>query len=138
MGTVGRELLREDDVLRIYWDVGSKCVELEAKGDASSAQFRAGLEMVLVLVKDKRSRKLLADVGKVGKITGEDMVWTETDWAQRLAKTDVKFFAIVMPKSLGLHMSIDKMSERVDPKTVGQVRRFFPDADTARKWLTQQ
>lgn len=90
------------------------------------------------MVKDKRSRKLLADVGNVGKISGEDMVWTETDWAQRLAKTDVKLFAIVMPKSLGLHMSIDKMSERVDPKTVGQVRKFFPDADTARKWLTQQ
>jgi hypothetical protein len=94
--------------------------------------------MVLVRIKEKRAKKVLADVSKVGKISGEDMMWTETDWAQRLAKTDVKFFAIVMPKSLGLHMSLDKMSERVDQKSVGQVRRFFSDAESARQWLEKQ
>ena len=135
---MARELIHQDEFARIYWDAKLGMVELDARGDPTSAQYRTIMDRLLQIVKEKNASKLLGDCGNVGAVSFEDLLWTETDWSTRLAKTKMKYVAIIMPKSLGLHMAIDKMSDKVDGKTVGQVRKFFADTDSARKWLVSQ
>jgi hypothetical protein len=51
-------------------------------------------------------------------------------------KAGLKTIAVVPPKSLSAHMSLDKMTERIDAKLMS--RRFFSDVPKAREWLIQQ
>ena len=140
MTMIAREQVYEDGIVRIYWDGRAKYVELEGKGAAgiTGAQVRASLERLLEVVKKKMSRKIMADTAKMDKIDVEDLLWMETDWLPRCLKAGVKYVAVVPPKSLGSHMALDKLTEKVDPGASGHVRRFFADAESARKWISQQ
>lgn len=138
MSASSREILYEDAAMRVSWDASAKLLELEAKSTPAPGQFRPSLERVLQYIKQKKARKVLADISKMDKLSGDDLVWTETDWFPRELKAGAKLFAVVPPASLMPHMSLDKMAERVDPSTTGHARRFFADAASAREWLARQ
>ena len=138
MSASSRETLYEDPAVRISWDTNAKLLELEAKSTLALGQFRPIMEKLLQYLKQKRAQKLLADISKIAKISDEDLVWTETDWFPRELKVGARFFAVVPPASLASHMSLDKMTERVDPGPTGHIRRFFADAVSAREWLAKQ
>lgn len=139
MGITERKLVHEDKSGRIYWDALGQWVELEAIQYASGPDFRSILERALQALKERRSNKMLADISRIGlAFSAEDMIWTETDWFPRCIKAGMKYFAMVMPKALAVHMSVDKFSQKFDPDAIGYIRRFFTDAEEARKWLRQQ
>ena len=94
------------------------------------------MEKVLELIRQKHARKLFADMTVMDTVPNEDLLWTETDWFPRCLKAGLRYSAVVMPKSLASHMSIDKMSERIDPNAV--TRRFFADPESASEWLAKQ
>jgi hypothetical protein len=132
------ELVYENQMARLYWDADLETVEIEAKGEASSAQFRDGAESALRLIGEKRALRLLADLVHMGKLSDEDLLWTATNWSARLEQTSIKFTAIVVPKSLSLHMSLHRMVETTDPGSAAQATKFFEDVHAAREWLKQQ
>jgi hypothetical protein len=132
------ELVHQDEYVSLYWSAADVCIVLEAKGDPSSDQYRQIMERVLQLVVEKGARKLLADTARVSSISNDDLMWTELDWSPRLRNTSVKFVAIVMPKSLTLHMSLDQLTQRAEVGPTGQVRKLFADLEAARKWMIEQ
>lgn len=138
MSPIARQTIYEDDLLRLYWNSTSRAVELEAIRAASSVEFRAGMERILQMVKERGARKVLADTSAVGKLSDDDLLWTVTDWLARLAKAGVRAFAVVPPKSLAAHLSFEKMSSKVAPDASGLTTTYFKDADSAREWLAQQ
>ena len=136
MDTVHRDLLHEDVASRVYWNAAAGCVELETNQLTTSRQFRASMDVVPGLISEKKAHKLLAD-GSGGIVSdAEDLRWTEVEWLPRCLKAGVTHVAVVMPKSLAGHMSIDKMAQRT---AVGPVtRRFFGSKEEAREWLSKQ
>ena len=132
------ELVYKDELITVSWHSGTKCLELVGGGSVSGTQYRTIMDKLLELIQQKRPRKLLSDVYGLEGITGEDLVWTDTDWNPRFRKTGVRFSAIVAPKALGLHMSIDKMMGDEEVHAVGLVTRLFSDPDKAREWLDKQ
>ena len=132
------ELLYKDALATIWWHTETKCVELVGKGTAVSGQYRVLMEKILDLIRQKHARKLLSDVYEVEGLTGEDLVWTDTDWNPRFRQTGVRFSAVVAPKALGLHLSIDKMMGDEEVHAAGLVTRLFSEPDKAREWLDKQ
>jgi hypothetical protein len=135
MSPVERAPVYEDESGLMYWNSALRTVELEAKKYVSSAGYRAFLEKVLDLIKQRHASKLLADLTKLGPTDNQDMVWSETDWFPRCLKAGLKFTALVMPRSLVAHMAVDQMSQRTDLRAV--TRRVFGDVDEARTWLSR-
>ena len=136
MAKLGLELVSENECGQVYWNTDLLCVEIAGKRYADSAQYRAMLERALQLLKDRRAKKLLADTATMGvTMSAEDMVWTEMDWFPRCLKAGLKYFAMVMPKALGAHMTVDKFSQKFDPDSSGFLRRFFTDVTEAKEWL---
>jgi len=101
-----------------------------------SQRFRAMMMKVLDCIKEKRARKVLADLAALSALPPDDLIWAETAWFPECLKSGLKTTAVVMPKSLSAHMSLDKMTERIDVKLV--TRKFFSDLQTAREWLIKQ
>jgi hypothetical protein len=131
-----RELLLEDESGCVYWDSEMRCIEIEGKRFLSSARFRVNMEMVLKLIMEKHASRLLVDMSALDVFSPEDLVWTEKVWLPDALKSGLKNTAAVMPRSLALHMSLDKMTERIGSQMgSGGV---FPDADSAREWLAKQ
>jgi len=133
MSPAERQLVYEDESGLMYWNSALRTVEVEAKDYVSSTGYRAFLEKILDIVRQKHASKLLADLTKLGPTDSQDMVWSETDWFPRCLKAGVKSTALVMPKSLAVHMAVDQMSQRTDRTAV--TRRVFGDVDEARAWL---
>ena len=79
-----RKVVYEDEGSRLSWDGETKCVELDGKKYTSGPHYRAALERTLNLLKDRKATKLLVDASKMGNISAEDLVWTETTWSSAL------------------------------------------------------
>jgi hypothetical protein len=136
MAKLGLELMYESDSGRVYWDTDLQCVYIDGKQYTGSAAFRAVLERSLQLLNERRCHKFLADISMMGvAISAEDMVWTEADWFPRCLKAGLKYFALVMPKALGTHLSVDKLTQKFDPGTGRYFRAVFTDLAAAKEWL---
>jgi hypothetical protein len=123
---------------QIHWDPVDKRLEISAKGDSSSARFRTDAEKALQIIYDMRAEKLLSNLANIGSLSSEDLMWAATDFSTRLEKSTVAFSAIVVPKSLGLHMSFQKMTPAEGEIGSELTTRFFGDEHSARDWLKQQ
>ena len=137
--TVRRELAHEDPLAWIYWYSVSKCVEIEAKPAAPIALYRSAMSKVLEVAKQKGVRKLLTNAEELDKLSADDMVWTEAHWAPEAIKLGITHIAVVIPKTIGSYLVIEKMAQTFPPVIKeGFEERFFADAKQAREWLETQ
>ena len=97
--------------------------------------LQAFLEKVLDLLRQRHASKLLADLTKLGPTDNQDLMWSETDWFPRCLKAGLKSTALIMPRSLAVHMAVDQITQRTDPKAV--MRSLLGDVDEARTWLSR-
>jgi hypothetical protein len=135
---IGRELLSEDALAQLFWNSAAKSIEAEVKESGAAENLRSGLETALRYIKEMRVQKLHADISMLSKISGEDVVWTETDWLPRCRAAGLKYVAVVVPKSMASYLALEKMTVSAGPDGGGFNRRFFGDPEEARKWLSQQ
>jgi SpoIIAA-like len=130
------KLVYQDESAQVYWNNEAKSIELIAKKFVTSAMHRAMLERVLQMIRDRRSQKFLADITLLGAVPNDDLAWAETNWVPRCQNAGLKCWAVVMPKSLAMHMSVEKISDRMGVATF--TRKYFSDIESAREWLAQQ
>jgi hypothetical protein len=138
MGMSKKELVHKGSGYRLYWYSDEGYVESSTDRDLSTDEFRENMERLLALFQEKKARKCLADMSKLGVISPENLAWSETDWWPRCRKTQMKIFAMVLPKSLAAHMAFDKATKKWDTDAWGQVRAFFANVERAREWLLKQ
>jgi hypothetical protein len=137
--TVRRELAHEDALAWIYWYPMSKYVEIEAKPAAPIALYKSAMSKVLEVAKQKGVRKLLTNAEELDKLSADDMVWTEAHWAPEAIKLGITHIAVVIPKTIGSYLVIEKMAQTFPPVIKeGFEERFFADAKQAREWLETQ
>lgn len=140
MATDAWELLYKDQGISVYWDDVTESIELEGRGNVSSSQYRLGFMSTIQSINSKRCSKLLVNLDNMGRIADEDLLWTVTEANDRLAKTQIKFAAVIMPRTLGIHVAFDKFLDSVIGSGGSSAiqARFFNDVKSAREWLAQQ
>ena len=115
MSTSRRELVFENNVGLVYWDLEIQCIVLELKQCDCTTEYRPFMERVLQEIRDRGSTKFLADMSQMSEIGVDDLLWTETDWFVRLKEAGVKHVAVVSPEPQDSYISLEKLTEGVDP-----------------------
>ena len=111
----------------------------------SSAEFREGLQLVLVEYKKNESKfkglKWLADTELLGELSEDDEKWLTSEWDRMIfGEAGVKVHAVILgpdlfadyPMDLFKKSSANKFNER------GVKLGVFPDEERAYEWLENQ
>ncbi len=77
-------------IYNIYFDEQLGAVVMEWDGYATSGQFREGTELMLNLLIQHRTSKVLADVKDMIMIGKEDQEWMNTDFYLEQFNLDLK------------------------------------------------
>jgi hypothetical protein len=127
------ETFKDFNFLTISYDNGSQSVNMKWKSFAHGDDFRNGLNSGLDLIKQKGSKKWLADLRDLGTVPTKDQEWSNTDWFPRAVSGGIRKMAIVMPKSTLSAMSVKNIMTKVEGINIET--NYFDSDDEARKWL---
>jgi len=110
-------------------------VTMEWKAFCSSAQFRATQEALLLAVIENGAQRLLTDIRHGKVILSVDERWLVEDMLPRLARTSLRFTALVMPyNALALVIATD-ISKAAQPQDGISTTEQFASIELAKAWL---
>ncbi|MDB5271707.1 MAG: hypothetical protein JWO58_74 [Chitinophagaceae bacterium] len=121
------------DIYNIYFDEQEDAVFMEWDGYATSAQFRAGTELMLNVLIKHHASKVLADVKDMVMIGLDDQQWMDTEFLPRAIKFGFKAIAMVKPDSYFNKIAVESISYKVDKEKL--TINFFDSLEEAREWL---
>ena len=124
----------KSDVYTIYYEPAIDSVIMEWKGYATSRQFRDGTELMLEILVQNQTFKVLADIKDMVIIGQEDQKWLDTDFLPRATNQGFRVLAVVRPESYFNKVAIESISYRVDKNKLAI--NFFDDTMDAREWLS--
>lgn len=117
----------------VRWEEG--IVIMEWKGFANSAQFRATQEAVLLAVYENGAQRLLCDIRHGKVVLVQDERWVVEDMVPRLARTGLRFTAVVMPENqLALVIATD-LTNATRPRDGTSVSEQFGSVAEGLIWL---
>lgn len=120
-------------VYNIYYEPIIDSVIMEWKGYATTLEFREGTELMLKLLIENNTYKVLADVKDMTIIAGEDQEWLDTDFLPRATDAGFRVLAVVQPDSYFNKVAIESISYRVDKNKLAI--NFFNSLRDAKEWL---
>jgi len=124
----------KSDAYTIYYEPAIDSVIMEWKGYATSRQFRDGTELMLEILVQNKTFKVLADIKDMAIIGQEDQKWLDTDFLPRATNQGFRVLAVVRPESYFNKVAIESISYRVDKNKLAI--NFFDDTMDAREWLS--
>src|SRR5690606_13661050 len=89
----------KSDAYTIYYEPAIDSVIMEWKGYATSRQFRDGTELMLEILVQNKTFKVLADIKDMAIIGQEDQKWLDTDFLPRATNQGFRVLAVVRPES---------------------------------------
>jgi hypothetical protein len=111
-------------------------VVMEMKGFANSTQFRATQEALLLAIIENGAQRLLSDIRHAKLVLVEDERWLVEDLLPRLARTPLRYSALVMPQNqLALVIATDLTNAAQPPDGIS-VSEQFGSVDAAKAWLS--
>lgn len=119
--------------MTVRFDESAQAVLQEWKGYAEGEEYRSGLDVLIDLMRQKNSCRLLADCRQLGPIAQVDQHWTRQDWEPRAVAAGLRFVAIVSPKAAVARLSIKQMVAKVN--NIEVTTNHFDDLESARAWL---
>lgn len=119
--------------MTIRFDEGLQAVHLEWKRYAEGEEFRAGFNIGLELLQQKKVSRWLGDCRLLGPMTQADQQWINQDWHPRAAAAGMRWVAIVLPKAAVARLGMTSIKARVNQ--VDLVMSNFADLESARAWL---
>jgi hypothetical protein len=128
-----RMISTEGKIYNIYFDERTDSVIMEWNGYATSAQFRAGTELMLKILKENNCSKVLGDIRDMALIGSDDQAWLDSDFLPRAIKAGFKKIAILKPTSYFNKVAVESVSYKVDQEKLAI--NFFDDRKTATEWL---
>jgi len=117
----------------IYFDKGINSVVMEWDGYATSAQFKEGTELMLNILIQNNSVKVLADIKDMVLIGMEDQQWLDKDFLPRAIKFGFKAIAIIRPDNYFNKVAVESISYKVDKDKLAI--NFFDNISEAKEWL---
>ena len=119
--------------LSVRWDDDHRCVHLEWKGFANSAEFRAGVMRALDAIRDKHATSMVSDTRRLEVIANEDQLWIRDTWVPLAVTAGLKRSAVVMaPKGLG-KLTVEEVLRQVGDRAF--VTRTFDSLAEAMSWV---
>jgi hypothetical protein len=117
----------------VDYDADIPCVTMLWRGYAASAVFRAANEQVLAAIRERRAKRILADVADFVLIGQEDQDWLNQDWLPRAIEAGLRYCAMVEPTFHFNRVAVHNVGGRIDPRQL--TLAYFPDRDSALAWL---
>lgn len=121
-------------IYNIYFDEQLGAVVMEWDGYATSGQFREGTELMLNLLIQHRTSKVLADVKDMIMIGKEDQEWMNTDFLPRAIQFGFKAIAMIKPDYYFNKVAVESVSYKVDKDKL--TINFFDNLEEAKDWLS--
>ena len=106
---------------------------MEWDGYATSAQFKEGTELMLNILIQNNSVKVLADIKNMVLIGMEDQQWLDKDFLPRAIKFGFKAIAIIRPDNYFNKVAVESISYKVDKDKLAI--NFFDNISEAKEWL---
>jgi hypothetical protein len=130
------ELIYESEAARVYWDRQARAVEFEALYCMSGEGLRSTLERTWALIKERRARKLLVRMPRMGGIEVEPFLRVYADWMPRLFEEGLEYLVVVTPGP------VDSPDEKPEEsgwgldQGAGELEgELCPSLDSVREWL---
>lgn len=101
-------------------------------GEPLHQMLNAGLDVM----KKDFGTKWLSDDRKNAQLSPEDVEYALTDWGPRAAQAGWKYWALVVPESLGGRASMTEVIQAFHK--LGVHMAIFTDLTEARNWLIEQ
>lgn len=121
-------------VYNIYYEPVIDSVIMEWSGYATSREFKEGTELMLKLLIENDTFKVLGDIKDMTIIAKEDQEWLDIDFLPRATDAGFRVLAVVRPDSYFNKVAIESISYRVDKNKLAI--NFFNDVRQAKEWLS--
>jgi len=109
-------------------------VVLEIRALARSKDFRDGMEMCLHALDVTQAPRLLMDLRKMRLVLVDDERWLAQDLLPRLAKTALKWMAVVTPENA---LAREIVADLAKPRPTGTESKHCRTVDEAKAWLSR-
>lgn len=125
-------MIKFDDILELSFasDVGA--VVMAWKGFSGTEHFQAANEHVLDFIKEKRARKMIADLRDMRILSLSNQQWLYQNWFPRLINAGVSYIAIVESDDYFNRLTVDNVVQKIDDKLT---IKYFNAFLSARYWL---
>jgi hypothetical protein len=122
--------------LTIRWDDSVHAVWAEYKGYAEGEEFRAGHEVGLNLLRQKRASRWVSDARQLAPVRQVDQEWTNNDFFPRGIAFGWRWLAIVSPKAAVARMSAKQVISKINKTNF--TTNNFDSMEAARAWLRNE
>jgi hypothetical protein len=125
----------DEAYVSVRWEKAGQWVVAEWKSWASSIEFRAACEKVLLAVEENHSSKWLIDSRNMRVVVERDQRWLIEDWAPRMDRAGIRRTAIVVPRSGLASLNIENVGEAHPLDS--EHRQAFATLEEAKLWLSK-
>lgn len=125
------QILKELDVMTIYWDTDNKVVFAKWKKPGTIEQQKEATDLALDAMKAYGVKELLFDPTELGMFRAEFKTWLDTVWFPRALGLGLTKIANILPKSELAKMSLDQVLTKVD----NFQSKYFDNITEAKNWL---
>lgn len=125
------QILKELDVMTIYWDTDNKVVFAKWKKPGTIEQQKEATDLALDAMKAYGVKELLFDPTELGMFRAEFKTWLDTVWFPRALGLGLTKIANILPKSELAKMSLDQVLTKVD----NFQSKYFDNIPEPKTWL---
>jgi hypothetical protein len=125
--------MKEQEVYKVWFDPEQGCVRMQWEGYATSAQFRAGTELMYETLVKHGAFKVFGDIKNMVLIGQEDQSWLLHEFLPRAIEAGCRAFALVKPDSYFNKIAVETVNKNIGNDLV-QIRMFETRED-AFAWL---
>ncbi|WP_040496435.1 hypothetical protein [Fulvivirga imtechensis] len=125
-----------DKIYQIQFDSQNQWVTMLWEGYVSSIDFREGTEMMLNLLIENRTSKVLANIKDMLLIDKEDQQWLQNYFLPRAMRFGFRTLAIVKPTSYFNLAAIEEISTGIREKEFKI--ELFDSVKDAQNWLSRE
>lgn len=104
------ELVYQDDVVQLFWDMSSRYHVALWRGVAVGEKLRTAAHACLSASRERPSRRWLADTTEFAVIDAEDQRWITEEFYPLLARNGVRRVAYVLPAAALTEMTLRRMN----------------------------
>lgn len=111
------------------------CVVMTWQGYASSEEIREGSLDTLLLLREKKVSKVIADTRNMKLITAQDRQWISEVFIPQAAKEGFRVCAFVKSTDYHNRLSVENITYKIDPKQLNV--EWFDTFSDAENWLKE-
>jgi hypothetical protein len=130
--TGGDEIYLDEPYLSIRWRAIPRILYAEWKGFATSAEFRAALQVGLRAIRERHVRGYVSDARKAKVVTTEDQIWVRDVWLPGAVAAGLQRMAMVTAEAGLGKVTVEQVVKEIDQHGISM--RKFNSVAAATTW----